>query len=168
MDFRLALKAFTDQKRRFFPHLADDAYQQTTATESRAKRHAGSQLSVGGRLEEVHEFGSVSHVLKYLENEVPQMKVYTHQRLEWLKKATTLSTSSSLDDNSEAANEHSFHHPSTKLIPGSDDILSEAANVDKIAVIELVVPSVFRALIALHSAGSVEPDAISFFSPDEV
>lgn len=38
---------------------------------------------------------------------------------------------------------------------------------DKIAVIELLFPSVFRAVISLHPAGSVYPDAVAFFSPDE-
>jgi mediator of RNA polymerase II transcription subunit 27 len=32
----------------------------------------------------------------------------------------------------------------------------------------LFFPSVFRAIISLHPAGSIDPDAVAFFSPDEV
>ncbi|KAA8529861.1 hypothetical protein F0562_034370 [Nyssa sinensis] len=38
---------------------------------------------------------------------------------------------------------------------------------DKVAVIELLFPSVFRAIVSLHPAGSIDPDAVAFFSPDE-
>uniref|UniRef100_A0A7N0U328 Mediator of RNA polymerase II transcription subunit 27 n=1 Tax=Kalanchoe fedtschenkoi TaxID=63787 RepID=A0A7N0U328_KALFE len=164
---RLALKAFTDQKRRFFPHLDDGANGQTSTNEPGAKRHAGSQPSVVSPLEELHDCVSLPNILKRLEKEIPQMKIYTYQRLEWLKKAVSLSSSSSLIENPETSKEHSFRASSTKLIPGSDDAISGAGDVDKIAVIELLVPSVFRALISLHSAGSTDPDTVSFFSPDE-
>lgn len=39
--------------------------------------------------------------------------------------------------------------------------------VDKVAVIELSFPSVFRAVVSLNPAGSVDPDAVAFFSLDE-
>ncbi|CAM8934804.1 unnamed protein product [Rhodiola kirilowii] len=163
---RLALRAFTDQKRRFFPHLDDGANGQSSVNEPGTKRHAGSQVSVISPPKELHECASLSDTLKYFEKEVPQMKIYTYQRLEWLKKAAALS-SSSLHDNSETSKEHSFRPSSTNLIPGSDDVISGASDVDRIAVIELLVPCVFRALISLHSAGSTDPSAVSFFSPDE-
>jgi mediator of RNA polymerase II transcription subunit 27 len=39
---------------------------------------------------------------------------------------------------------------------------------EKVAVIELLFPSILRAVISLHPAGSTVPDAVAFFSPDEV
>jgi mediator of RNA polymerase II transcription subunit 27 len=39
---------------------------------------------------------------------------------------------------------------------------------EKVAVIELLFPSILRAVISLHPAGSTDPDAVAFFSPDEV
>ncbi|CAM8997290.1 unnamed protein product [Rhodiola kirilowii] len=160
---RLALKAFTDQKRRFFPHLDDKANGRTSINEPGAKRHAG--FHVVSPLQELH-CGSLSGVLKRLEKEVPQMKIYTHQRLEWLKKALALSSSSSLNENPETPRNHSFRPSATKLLPGSGKVTG-AADEDNISVIEILIPSVFRALISLHSAGSMDPDAVSFFSPDE-
>ncbi|MCI27079.1 mediator of RNA polymerase II transcription subunit 27-like [Trifolium medium] len=38
---------------------------------------------------------------------------------------------------------------------------------EKVAVIELLFPSILRAVISLHPAGSTDPDAVAFFSPDE-
>lgn len=40
--------------------------------------------------------------------------------------------------------------------------------IDQVAVIELLVPSIFRAVVSLHPAGSTDPDAVAFFSPTEV
>ncbi|KAI3502020.1 hypothetical protein L1887_30051 [Cichorium endivia] len=42
-----------------------------------------------------------------------------------------------------------------------------SVNTDQIAMIVILVPSVFRALIPLHPTGSLDPDAVAFFSPDE-
>ena len=51
-----------------------------------------------------------------------------------------------------------------RLNPGS---LGEVA-VDKVAVIEFFFSSIFRAVVSLYPAGSIDPDAVAFFSPDEV
>ncbi|KAI3509162.1 hypothetical protein L1887_04360 [Cichorium endivia] len=42
-----------------------------------------------------------------------------------------------------------------------------SVNANQIAMIVILVPSVFRALIPLHPTGSLDPDAVALFSPDE-
>ncbi|XP_071725002.1 mediator of RNA polymerase II transcription subunit 27 [Rutidosis leptorrhynchoides] len=156
---RLALKAFTDQKKRFFPHLEDG--QDTETTKPAAKRPRVSHGAQVKTDEELSECKTLSDILKRIEKEVPNLKVHTYERLEWLKKASSLPAST--EDNSiEALKDHSFHS-STKLRPGSQG----AVSTERVAVIELLLPSVFRAVISLHPAGSIDPDAVAFFSSDE-
>jgi mediator of RNA polymerase II transcription subunit 27 len=144
---RLALKAFTDQKRRFFPHLDDGS-----SVEPSKKRHCGPVLS-----EEFSDQKTVSDILMLLEKEVSKVKTSTYQRLDWMKRASVLPSESSL----ELSKDLSFGN---KLRQGSTSNVS----ADKVSVIELLVPSIFRAIISLHPAGSTDPDAVAFFSPDEV
>jgi mediator of RNA polymerase II transcription subunit 27 len=149
---KLALKAFTDQKKRFFPHLDDGSVNESPKSKQRV-----SETPSTSHRKEANDLGTVSDILLGLEKEVKNVKTSTYQRLDWLKRATLLpySTESLKEQNS------SFHSPS-KLRQGSVDVAA-----DKIAVIELLFPSVFRAVISLHPAGSVDPDAVAFFSPDE-
>lgn len=154
---RLALKAFTDQKRRFFPHLDDGS-----ETESALKKRCGNQPSTARHEEELSNLGTVSDILLCLGKEVPDVKTFTYHRLDWLKRAALLLTSSN-ETSIESSEEHDFHS-SNDLRQG----VVEDDAADKIAVIELLFPSVFRAVISLHPAGSVYPDAVAFFSPDEV
>lgn len=97
-----------------------------------------------------------------LEKEVPNLKIFTYERLDWLKRASSLPSSAN-ESLVETVKEHNFHS-SNRLKPGSVGDVS----VDKVAVIELLFPSVFRAIVSLHPAGSIDPDAVAFFSPDEV
>ncbi|KAL7000765.1 Mediator of RNA polymerase II transcription subunit 27 [Sarracenia purpurea var. burkii] len=153
---RLALKAFTDQKRRFFPHLDDDA-----GTESVSKKHYSSQASTVRHEEEINEYRSLSDSLLHVEKEVPNVKVFTYERLDWLKRASSLPSSAN-DSIIEPLKEHTFH--------SSNNLRQRTVGVaaaDKVAVIELLFPSVFRAIVSLHPAGSIDPDAVAFFSPDE-
>ncbi|CAI9278783.1 unnamed protein product [Lactuca saligna] len=153
---RLALKAFTDQKRRFFPHLDDDS----VADESVAKKPRGSHSTTMSQQEEEElselRMRSVSDVLTQLEKQIPEVKTSTYQRLEWSKRASLLPN----DTSDESQNTHSFH-----IRPGSG--AGGAPDADQIAVIEVLLPSVFRAVISLHPTGSLNPDAVAFFSPDE-
>ncbi|KAG5532003.1 hypothetical protein RHGRI_026577 [Rhododendron griersonianum] len=150
----LALKAFTDQKRRFFPHLDDGA-------ESISKKICSSQLSTASHEEELNGYGSLSDFLEHLEKEVPNVKINTYERLDWLKRASSLASAAN-ESVIETPKEHTFHS-SNNLRQGT--IGSIAA--DKVAVIELLFPSVFRAIVSLHPVGSLDPDAVAFFSPDE-
>lgn len=158
---RLALKAFTDQKRRFFPHLDDGLNGQSL--ESEPKRHCGSRVSTASQEDDHSNYKTLSDVLIHMEKEMPSVKVLTHGRLDWLKRASSLPSSAN-ENLIEASKEHSFHGLN-RLRPSPVGTVS--VNTDKVAVIELLVPSVFRALISLHPAGSVDPDAVAFFSPDE-
>ncbi|KAF7132391.1 hypothetical protein RHSIM_Rhsim09G0086500 [Rhododendron simsii] len=151
---RLALKAFTDQKRRFFPHLDDGA-------ESISKKICSSQASTASHEEELNEYGSLSDFLVHLEKEVPNVKINTYERLDWLKRASSLASAAN-ESVIETPKEHTFHS-SNNLRQGT--VGSIAA--DNVAVIELLFPSVFRAIVSLHPVGSMDPDAVAFFSPDE-
>ncbi|KAL5707594.1 Mediator of RNA polymerase II transcription subunit 27 [Ranunculus cassubicifolius] len=156
---RLALKAFTDQKRRFFPHLEDDHSSGESGT---AKRHCGSQASSLGIIkDELIEDKTLPAVLMRLEKETPNVKIFTYQRLDWIKRATSLS--SALNETSIASSREDNSNTSSRIRTGS----LGAVATDQVAVVELLVPSTFRAIVSLHPAGSVDPDAVAFFSPDE-
>lgn len=154
---RLALKAFTDQKKRFFPHLDDD-----NEAGSPSKKRCDKQTSTGSEEDEPSELATVSDILLCLEKEVHDVKSFTYPRLKWLKRASLLPMSSN-EPFVDPSKEHSFHN-SNKL--GHATMKDDAA--EKISVIELLYPSIFRAVISLHPAGSVYPDSVAFFSPDEV
>ncbi|KAI9174265.1 hypothetical protein LWI28_014773 [Acer negundo] len=67
----------------------------------------------------------------------------------------------------ELLKEQTFHS-SSKLRPGlQSSVAADKVSVDKIAVIELFFPSVFRAEVSLHPVGSIDPNAVAFFPPDE-
>lgn len=149
---RLALKSFTDQKRRFFPHL--DA-------EPSLKRHCGLLAPTVDNQEESTECRNLEDVVSCLEKEVPDIKISTFGRLAWLKRASLLPSSAN-DDSMETSIGHSYRSANS-LRPGA---LGDTI-VDKAAVIELFLPSIFRAIVSLHPVGSTSPDAIAFFSPDE-
>nr|XP_043624417.1 mediator of RNA polymerase II transcription subunit 27 [Erigeron canadensis] len=150
---RLALKAFTDQKKRFFPHLDEDSVDQPMS-----KKHRGTQASIVNQQEEFSELRTILDVLTELEKEVPEVKTSTYQRLDWLKRASLL-PGETLD---ESLKDQSFH--------SSRDMRSELGGTvvgDQISVIELLFPSLFRAVISVHPTGSLNPDGVAFFSLDE-
>ncbi|XP_044509937.1 mediator of RNA polymerase II transcription subunit 27 [Mangifera indica] len=153
---RLALKAFTDQKKRFFPHLNDKP--DDHSSEPASKKQCGSQVLPA---EELNDCKTLSDVLMSLDKEVPNLKIFTYERLDWLKRASSLPSSAN-ESPIELLKEHNFHS-SNKLRPGLQNTIA----ADKVAVIELLFPSVFRAIVSLHPVGSTEPDAVAFFSPDE-
>ncbi|KAB5519647.1 hypothetical protein DKX38_023966 [Salix brachista] len=157
---RLALKAFTDQKRRFFPHL--DEGQDVQSTEPASKKHCTSKDLLLNYQEELSDCKTLSDILTRLEKEMLNLKVLTYERLDWFKRASSLPASAS-ENPLDTSKDHGFHSLS-KL----RTVSQSAAATDKIAIIELFFPSVFRAIISLHPAGSIDPDAVAFFSPDEM
>ncbi|KAB2098089.1 hypothetical protein ES319_A01G214000v1 [Gossypium barbadense] len=156
---RLALKAFTDQKRRFFPHLDDEEDGEGTDTVS--KKHRNLPALAEDNQDNLSDCKTLSDVLTNLEKEIPNLKVSTYERLDWLKRASSLPASA--NDNTMEAPKHNFHSTSI-LRPAPQNV----ASMDKVAVIELFFPSIFRAVVSLHPAGSTDPDSVAFFSPDEV
>ena len=137
---RLALKAFTDQKRRFFPHLEDDSCGEEFGT---VKKQCISQASALNQRDELSEDRTLSDVLIYVEKEAPNMKILTYQCLDWLKRASLLSSAN--ENGLDLFKEQSFHS-SNRLRTGSLDVVA----TDQIAVVELLVPSVFRTIISSH------------------
>ncbi|QCD95956.1 mediator of RNA polymerase II transcription subunit 27 [Vigna unguiculata] len=152
-DTRLALKAFTDQKRRFFPHLDDGL----DASDSASKKCCGSEEITIDPKEEIRFLRTLPDVLKSVEKDVPSLKILAFDRLDWLKRASTLCSLAS-----ESSLEHNYHG-SNKLRLGSVGSVAE----EKVAVIEMLFPSIFRAVVSLHPAGSMDPDSVAFFSPHE-
>ncbi|CAH9049944.1 unnamed protein product [Cuscuta epithymum] len=150
---RLALKAFTDQKRRFFPHL-DNGCDEGSPIKKNCYPTASDQYDISN-------LRTVSDILTHLEKAIPNMKAFTYQRLDWLKRASSL-PSPAHQSSVESLKNHNFHIRNN-LRSGSND---NAAR-EKITVIELFIPSVLRAIVSVHPAGSVDPDAVAFFSPDE-
>lgn len=151
----MALKAFTDQKRRFFPHLDDNSVDGPAS-----KKQRGTHTSTASHQEELSDLKTVLEVLTELEKDVPEVKTSTYQRLDWLKRASLL-PNDTFDDTPKDHNN----------FQSSRNIISESRGsviADQIGVIELLIPSVFRAVISLHPTGSLHPDAVAFFSPDEV
>uniref|UniRef100_A0A0D3EM15 Mediator of RNA polymerase II transcription subunit 27 n=1 Tax=Oryza barthii TaxID=65489 RepID=A0A0D3EM15_9ORYZ len=151
---RLALKAFTDQKRRFFPHLDDEGFNHLHDGEPGLAKKPRLPAS-NGELEE----RTLSEILKNLENEVPNMKIFTYRRLDWSKRAASLATLMN-DDFVDPSKELNLQNMSKS---GSGD----TTPIDQVAIIELLAPSIFRAIVSLHPAGSTDPDAVAFFSPTE-
>ncbi|XP_016538156.1 mediator of RNA polymerase II transcription subunit 27 [Capsicum annuum] len=150
---RLALRAFNDQKRRFFPHLDTSC-----GGEGATKKLRGSPSS---DQEETCEPKTVSEVLTHLKKEVPNVITFSYQRLDWLKRATSLPSSTS-ENSIELSKDNTFQSTRTLRQGSSDDVAP-----DKVAMIELLIPSVFRAIVSVSPAGSLDPDAVAFFSPDE-
>ncbi|KAL2345297.1 hypothetical protein Fmac_006582 [Flemingia macrophylla] len=150
---RLALKAFTDQKRRFFPHLCDGHESNGSAS----KKCYGSEEMAVDPKEAISLLKTLPDVIKSLEKEVPNVKILTFRRLDWLKRAVKLTSSAN-----ENSLEHNYHG-SSKLRLGSVGTVA----AEEVAVIELLIPSVFRAVISLRHAGSMDPNHVAFFSPDE-
>lgn len=151
---RLALKAFTDQKRRFFPHLEEHMSGNASNGElGSTKKACHSFPSLSNQrqdmLDKSDEQTTLSDVLKCLETEAPSMKISTYQRLQWFKKASSKLTLGKL------------HAPGGQSTSGS-------VPLEQVGVLDVLVPSVYRAVVSLTPAGSTIPDAVAFFSPDEV
>ncbi|XP_078437521.1 mediator of RNA polymerase II transcription subunit isoform X2 [Wolffia australiana] len=152
---RLALKTFHDQKRRYFPHLEEDepVYQPSPdeiRVPKKLRSYATNSISTGI----LPEGSTLFDILVEFSREIPGVRISTYRRMEWLGRAS----SQSLSEDGEQ-----FGHNSDMYSGGSLD----AAASGQAVVIELLAPSVFRAILSLHPAGSTIPDAVSFFSPDE-
>ncbi|KAG0501202.1 hypothetical protein HPP92_001274 [Vanilla planifolia] len=161
---RLALKAFTDQKRRFFPHLEDEAFGKLSDGEiGLAKKSRISYGLMAEHKDELMEERKLSVLIDNLKLVAPDIRIFTYQRLDWLKRASTLSSPSN-DHSADLSNENSFRIANnSRSISGNVVVIA----ADHAAVIELHSPSVFRAVVSLHPAGSMNPDAVAFFSTDE-
>ncbi|CAN6577285.1 unnamed protein product [Malus baccata var. baccata] len=108
--------------------------------EPASKKHRISQAPAAHNQEEVLDCKTLSEILVRFEK-VHNLKVSTYERLDWLKRASSLPENES---SSQTLKDHSYHSSS-----------------------KLLSPSTFRAVVSLHTAGSIDPDAVAFFSPDE-
>lgn len=168
---RLALKAFTDQKRRFFPHLEERTFGNASNGElGSAKKSCHSFPSPGhlrqDMLDKSDEQTILSDVLKCLETEAPSMKISTYQRLEWFKKASSLIPFGS-NSSSELTKQEQSHLLGKSPAQGGQ-LTSSSVPLEQVGVLDVLVPGIYRAVVSLTPAGSTIPDAVAFFSPNEV
>ncbi|CAI0424683.1 unnamed protein product [Linum tenue] len=84
-----------------------------------------------------------------------------YERRDWLKRASSLPSSGN-EKSIESSKEHSFHSLN-KMRAGPQS----AGASGRTSVIEISFPCTLRAVVSLHPAGSINPDAVAFFSPDE-
>lgn len=164
-DFRarLALKAFGEQKKRFFSVVGDD----------RPGSKRGRTGATGdGALDEV----SLANVLRRIQSDAPGMAVTPFVRLEWGKRTSSMNLSKAISDPNQALASLSSQSLSpVKLeagtpptLPGAAATSSAAKLSEKVAVLEVTIAGVLRAIVSLHPMGSASPDALAVFSPDEV
>ena len=74
-------------------------------------------LPMENHQEELSGFKTLSDVLMHLEKEVPNLKIFTYERLYWLKRASLLPSSTN-EASMETSKEHNYHS-SNKLRAGS-------------------------------------------------
>jgi hypothetical protein len=159
---RLALKAFGEQKKRFFPSTGDNFH-------SFKRGRAGTS---DGSLEDA----SLAHVLRRIQTDAPGMAVTPFVRLEWGKRTSSINLSKAVSDPTQALASLPSQslspvklEPGTAPIPPSGAVISSIAKSnEKVAVLEVTISGILRAIISLHPMGSVYPDALAVFSPDEV
>eukprot|EP00252_Welwitschia_mirabilis_P023501 TRINITY_DN6654_c0_g1_i1.p1 TRINITY_DN6654_c0_g1~~TRINITY_DN6654_c0_g1_i1.p1 ORF type:complete len:490 (+),score=90.73 TRINITY_DN6654_c0_g1_i1:164-1633(+) len=166
---RLALKAFTDQKRHFFPHLEDDMYaKDTTGDLSLPKKQSlffpMAQKYMQDALPQPEEHTDLLNVLKTFEVEGSTLKISMYSRLEWYRKGSFIHAASRT-------------HSAEVLVQDQNSPLQTAATceanldsatTDAIGVLDVLIPSVLRAIVSLTPAGSITPDAVAVFSVQEV
>lgn len=119
---------------RFFPHIDDGV-----KMEPRSKKHRASHPLLGHGEEKPVNYRTLPDIQSRLEKLVPGVKVSTYGRLSWLKRANSLPVSGSDDDDDpiEKASKPIFQS-SSKMRSGLEDEVD-----DKVAVVELYVPSVY-------------------------
>lgn len=151
-DCRLAAKAFTEQKRRYFPGLA------AQTSEGKRPRVEGSEAS------EV-----LPELLRRLQPETQGMAVTPYERLAWINKSKS-KDARILTSNSSLALRHG--NAAAAAVPpqaaGGDNPTTSTKETEKLAVLEASIPGVLVAVVSVLPAGSVFPDAVSLFSPAEV
>ncbi|KAH9554711.1 hypothetical protein CY35_08G076800 [Sphagnum magellanicum] len=161
---RLALKAFAEQKRRFFPGLGPDVVTESNSNPAETPKTDGSNQAATSS-------PVLSDVLRRIQSEMPGMVVTQYARLAWMNNrlgsnsrfdssagVLSLSVNSSLSLRKGMA--------LTSQLAGGE-VPPSLRSSEKVAVLEVTIPGILRAIISLLPPGSVYPDAIAVFSPDE-
>jgi mediator of RNA polymerase II transcription subunit 27 len=155
--FRLNLKTFTDQKRHFFPHLEDHeidhSHNDTIKIPPTKQPRLSHRPLENPTIDSSQQKSTLSDILKSIETEAPGVTISMYQRLEWSTRAESLSS---------AMNDSSLDQPKEQNLPNL------SSNFNNVVVLELVASGVCRVLVSLHPVGSTNPDAVAFFSLNEV
>ncbi|KAG0610697.1 hypothetical protein M758_7G084500 [Ceratodon purpureus] len=161
---RLALTAFTKQKKRFFPGLAA-----TTTSAIGAKR-----LRIEGSESSETAGPSLPDLLKRIQSETHGMAVTPYERMAWLNKSNSTGGMSAIFASRVITSNSSLsvRHGNVGAAPppsqaGGDNPTSSSRQNEKLAVLEASIPGVLVAVISVMPAGCVYPDAVAVFSPAE-
>lgn len=150
---RLALKAFTEQKRRVFPGLA------ATTLEAKRPRVEGSEASEASG-------PSLPDLLRRLQPETQGMAVTPYDRLAWMNKSKSKDGMSNLVLTSNSS--LSIRHGNAGAPQaGGDNSTTSTRQTEKLAILEASIPGVLVAVVSVLPTSSVYPDAVALFSPAE-
>ncbi|KAL2632147.1 hypothetical protein R1flu_016833 [Riccia fluitans] len=151
---RLALKSFGEQKKHLLLGVGD---------ERRAKKlRAGAAHGSA-------EDGSLVDVLRRIQTDATGMVVTPYARLEWAKRTTCGNISKAGTDPAQSLAQLTSQSGSVKLEPGTSSVGFDGQSrpIERVAVLEVSLPGILRAVVSLQPTGSIYPDALAVFSPDE-
>lgn len=164
---RLALKAFTEQKKRFFRHFGDLSEEGSNMVngflaDKRMKYMSTDEnASEQWKPENSSQSSPLLDLLKSWQGDVLGMNIFAYSRLEWAEnKSTSMLRKKNL--NSGIAG------PSADTLASTSRPGLASSSIGKVSILEVTVPAVFKAIISLFPSGSTVPDAVSVFSADEV
>ncbi|KAG6557883.1 hypothetical protein Mapa_000060 [Marchantia paleacea] len=153
---RLALKSFGEQKKHLFLGVGDD---------HRSKKPRTG--TIRGSADDV----ALTDTLRKVQTDASGMVVTPYARLEWAKRTSCVNISKVATDPGQTLAYLPSQINNAKLEPGTQSTLpgldTPSRPVEKLAVLEVSIPGVLRAIISLQPTGSAYPDAIAVFSHDE-
>lgn len=160
---RVALKAFTEQKRRYFPSL------EVTTSENGPKAGTKRSRTEGSESTDT-SVSSLPDILRRVQSEAPGMTVTPYVRLAWTSKFGSQGGAISGPVNKMLSKYASLQlkNSAGTAQPAVVDSPAPSKHVEKVAVLEVSIPEVLVAVISVLPAGSIYPDAVAIFSPAEV
>jgi len=159
---RIALKAFTEQKRRYFPSL------EVTTSENGPKAGTKRSRTEGSESTDT-SVSSLPDILRRIQSEAPGMTVTPYARLAWTSKFGSQGGAISGPVNKMLSKYASLQlkNSAGTAPPAVVDSPAPSKHVEKVAVLEVSIPEVLVAVISVLPAGSIYPDAVAIFSPAE-
>lgn len=164
---RLALKAFTEQRRRFFPCLGDSSEDGGNAVVSvpdkRLRISNGTEGNVleQGKVDECSQGASLLDFIQSWQTEAPGMIITTFTRLDWAKQKSSIAGHKNTETIGSGGS--GLPRSASALKLGADP-----SSMEKVSILEVTIPAVFKAIVSLFPSGTLCPDAVSVFAVDEV
>lgn len=160
---RVALKAFTEQKRRYFPSLGVTTSENGPKAGTKRSRTEGSESADTS-------VSSLPDILRRIQSDAPGMTVTPYMRLAWTSKFRSQggAISSPVDKMLSKYASLQLKNGAGTAPPAVVDSPPSSKHLQKVAVLEVSIPEVLVAVISVLPAGSVYPDAVAIYSPAEV